>query len=233
MKIAVISDIHANLEALTTALSYIDSLNIKKIICLGDLVGYGPNPNECVELLTERNIPAVMGNHDYAVNNFSGRKYFNSLALTAIRWTDAALTNENKSFLNALPFTMDLLGQTFVHASPLQPEAFHYIFSLNEAVKNFHAFSTPICFIGHTHSPGIFCEDLVTKTVSHGKKFIVNVGSIGQPRSGDARLCFGIFETETFQFEFVKLPYDAETTQKKISAAGLPKQLGDRLLAGV
>lgn len=233
MKIAIISDIHSNLEALTTALQYIEAQGIQKIICLGDIVGYGPNPNECVQCLIDKKIPALLGNHDDAVNNLPHREQFSETARDAIRWTDHALTKEHKIYLSTLPLVIDLFGQTFVHASPLKPETFSYVRNYADAAQQFRGFSTPLCFIGHTHRPEIFCDDVVTQTICAGKKFIVNVGSIGQPRNGDPRLCFGLFDTEKFTFDFVCLSYDIHTTQNKIYKTDLPKKLGDRLLLGI
>ncbi len=233
MEIAIISDIHANAEALNAVLSEIDKRNISNIICLGDIVGYGPEPEECISIIRERNIPSILGNHDKAAIDYEIREEFSELARTAILWTEQQLSENSKNFLTNLPMTVDVYGQTFVHASPLMPENFRYIFSYADALPAFSSFYTPLCFIGHTHRPAMYCEDMTTREVEKGKKFIINIGSVGQPRDGDWRACFCLFDTEKFISRFVRLEYAVEETRKKILHAGLPQKLGDRLLVGI
>jgi predicted phosphodiesterase len=232
MKIAIISDIHGNLEALTTAFQIIQSRGIKEIFCLGDIVGYGADPGACIDLLASHHVRAVAGNHDRALFDRHVLMCFNRNAKYAIEWTLQHLTETHKEYLHSLPFVMTEGECTFVHASPLQPEEWDYMMSYRDAASAFPAFSTPICWIGHTHVPEIFAEDVTGEPLERGKRFIVNVGSIGQPRDHDNRLSFCIFDTEDWNLEHIREPYDITAARKKIIDAGLPRWLGDRLANG-
>ncbi|MBI3193356.1 MAG: metallophosphoesterase family protein [Ignavibacteriae bacterium] len=232
MRVAIISDIHSNLEALNTAFSVIAVKNVDEIICLGDVVGYGPNPNECVEVVLKHTQHIILGNHDEAAVNLATAEYFNPYARIAAEWTNKELTQKNKELLRKLPYTIERHGLLFVHASPFQPELWYYIVSFSDAQKNFRYFTQPVCFVGHSHVPIIFSDDLWTPDVQRGGKYIINVGSIGQPRDHDPRLSFGVFDTETWQYENVRLEYDMKETARKIRIAGLPTILADRLFDG-
>jgi putative phosphoesterase len=154
MRIAIISDIHSNLEALTKALEIIDTKNIDEIVCLGDIVGYGANPNECVEIVKKRAKYVVMGNHDFAVAvDPTELAYFNSYARESALWTRGVLTEENLEFLRSLPFTISIKNLLFVHSSPAQPREWEYIFTEAQAKVQFKYFTEKICFIGHSHLP--------------------------------------------------------------------------------
>jgi predicted phosphodiesterase len=233
MKIAVISDIHGNSEALQSVLDRTDTLGISTIYCLGDIVGYGASPNECVGLLKDRNIPCIAGNHDKAVTGELSIDDFSTMAKEGVLWTRSVLTEEHRAFLAGLPYQIEEHNILFVHSSPDFPEHFRYILSLGHSLECFGHFSVPLCFIGHTHRPALFCEDGRTLTISPDKKFIVNVGSVGQPRDGDRRGCFVLFDTERYSIEYVRVEYDIESTRKKIISAGLPQKLADRLLTGM
>ena len=233
MKIAVISDIHGNLEALNAVLAGINALGIRTIYCLGDIVGYGPNPNECAELIRSRKIPCVVGNHDKAVTGEFAMDYFNRMAKEGVLWTQSVITAENKAYLAHLPLSMEGYNSLFVHSSPDYPEEFRYLLSWEDAHESFDHCSQSLCFIGHTHHPVIFCEDGRTIELSPDKKFIVNVGSVGQPRDGNWKACFVVYDTERYTVEFMRVEYDVESVQKKILQAGLPQKFGDRLLVGV
>jgi diadenosine tetraphosphatase ApaH/serine/threonine PP2A family protein phosphatase len=232
MRIAILSDIHGNLEALTKALSLVAERGVDSIICLGDTVGYGANPNECLDLMMKATPNILLGNHDEAAVNLDAKEEFNSMARTAIEWTADVLTKEHKDYLSVLPYTLELEGALFVHASPHEPEQWHYIISPMDAHKNFYAFTEQICFVGHTHAAAVFGEDVWARNVEQGKRFIVNVGSVGQPRDMNPRLSFGIFDTAEWKYENVRSEYDVETASEKIRAAGLPRMLADRLLVG-
>ena len=233
MRIAIISDIHANLEALRKALKIIDTKNVDHLYCLGDVVGYGADPNECIALLRERGVSCIIGNHDKAVLNPDAAADLNRFARQAIEWTARQLTAEHLEFLAQLPYIIVEHNCTFVHASPDQPEEWNYIITAHDAQENFQFFTTPVCWVGHTHRSGVYCEDLKSTNVEKGKRYIINVGSIGQPRNGDSRLSFGIFDVDRWEYEHVVSEYNIETARKKIIDAGLPPYLGDRLLAGV
>ncbi len=233
MKIAVISDIHGNLEALNAVLSKIDALNAYMIYCLGDIVGYGPNPNECVELIRSRNIPTIAGNHDKAVTGELSIESFSQVARVGVLWTQSVITAENKKFLNDLPYSIQEHNILFVHSSPDYPEEFRYLLSPEDARESFDYFSNPLTFVGHTHRPVVFCEDNRTIEISLDKKFIVNVGSVGQPRDGNWKACFVLFDTEQYKLEYIRVEYDVEVVRKKIETIGLPQKLADRLLVGM
>lgn len=233
MKYAIISDIHSNLEALQKAMSIIDGKNVDAIVCLGDIVGYGANPNECVDIVRSRCSSVVLGNHDAASLDVSLALDFNAIAQRAIRWTAETLNEESKSFLSSLPFTMQKEEILFVHSSPLMPEAWDYIIDADDAVTALRNVKEKICFIGHTHVPGIFTAHGRAKTVVSDERCLVNVGSIGQPRDGNPKLAFGIFDTDTWEYELIRSQYDIHAAAEKIYAAQLPEELGNRLMYGM
>lgn len=234
MRIAIISDIHSNLEALTKAFEIIDTKNVDEIVCLGDIVGYGANPNECVELIKKRVKYAVIGNHDYAVAvDPSELLYFSSHARESDLWTREVLTKENLDFLKSLPFTISFKDLLFVHSSPAQPREWEYIFTEAQARVQFSYFKEKICFIGHSHLPGIFPETgSYNGKLDRNTRYIINVGSIGQPRDGDWRLSFGIFDINTWTYEQIRSEYDVEKASTKIIQNGLPELLAKRILVG-
>ena len=233
MRIAIISDIHANLQALEKAFEIIDAKEIDHVYCLGDIVGYGADPNDCIAMLRDRGVLCIIGNHDKAVLDVSMAVNLNRYARAAIEWTARQLKPEHIEFLSHLPYT--LLGHncTFVHASPDKPEEWNYIVTDYDAQEYFQFFTTPICWVGHSHVSGVYCEDMKSTEVEKGKRYIINVGSVGQPRNGDTRLSFGILNVERWEYEHVISEYDVALARKKIIDAGLPSYLGDRLLAGV
>ncbi len=233
MKIALISDIHSNLQALSAALSDIDSRGIDQIYCLGDIVGYGGSPNECVDLVRQRATAVVLGNHDLASVNPSDADYFTKPGKIAIEWTNKILTDENRRFLAALPFTAEKGPCTLVHASPKAPPAWQYVSSMNAARSQFAHFKTDLCFIGHTHVPAICGEDLKTFTFKANMRFLINVGSIGQPRDGHSRLSYGVFDSDAWSYENIRIPYDIHAAAEAITSNGLPAVLAKRLSQGV
>lgn len=236
MPIAIISDIHGNLEALEKVFKYIDAQKIEKVYCLGDVVGYGPNPNECVEMVRQRCEIVLMGNHDYAAIGKANIDYFNQYAREAVLWTREMLSDENHEYLQSLPFTHQNDDLLMVHASPTNPKHWYYVLSQHEAQIEMHAFSQPLCFIGHSHVPVIYnMKDIFKKesfNFEQSQKYIVNVGSVGQPRDGDHRSCFAIYDQDENSINYVRLDYNKEKTYKKIIKAKLPLFLADRLLKG-
>jgi len=236
MKIAILSDIHGNLEALTEALTYVDENNISEIYCLGDIVGYGPNPNECIELITKRCQRIVIGNHDHAAIGLTSTEYFNDFAKIATAWTSNVLTEQNKEFLSSLDFTYQTDDYLLVHATPSQPALWHYILSEVDAQHEFRHFEQRLCFIGHSHFPIVFHKQGYTREeklkLAKRNKYIINVGSIGQPRDGNPRTCFCVYNQDTNKLEYIRLEYDMAKTREKIVKAGLPVFLADRLIKG-
>ncbi len=237
MKIAILSDIHSNLEALDAALEYIRGRDIDSIYCLGDIVGYGPNPNECVERIRENCKVALMGNHDYAAIGMADIEYFNDYARASVFWTRDTLSQENMTYLESLPFSYEEEAFLLVHSSPSNPSRWHYILSREIAEIEMDYFKQPLCFIGHSHVPVVYSADRVIREHhvyldTDSKKYIINVGSIGQPRDGEPKLCFVVYDTESRELEYVRLYYPVNKTYEKIIKNGLPVFLAERLLKG-
>jgi predicted phosphodiesterase len=232
MKYAIISDVHANLEALQKALQIIDEKKVDEIICLGDVVGYGANPNECVDIVRSRCSTIVLGNHDAAALDTSLAHDFNAIARKAITWTAENLSEESRAFLLSLPMVERKGKILFVHSSPHVPQAWDYIIDSDDAISAIHHFEERICFIGHTHVPGIYSSRGRVKSISNEEQFIVNVGSVGQPRDGNPMLAFGIFNSSNWEYDLIRSQYNIQGAADKIFNAGLPQELGYRLMYG-
>jgi predicted phosphodiesterase len=234
MKYAIISDIHSNLEALQKAFEIIDDEKIDEIICLGDIVGYGANPNECVDLVSSRCSTIILGNHDAAVlHPLLFDDYFNPLALKALQWTSEQLTDDSKELLSSLPMVERKGDILFVHSSPSSPELWDYIVDNDAAASAIQNFDQRLCFIGHTHIPGIFSRNGRVKSITREERFLINVGSIGQPRDRNPMLAFGIFDSSAWEYRLVRSEYNIQQAADKIYKAGLPQELGVRLLFGM
>jgi len=241
MKAAVISDIHSNLEALQAVLKDIKKRRIKKILCLGDLVGYGTNPNECVDLCLKESDLIIAGNHDWAAIGKTDIGRFNPMAAEAIRWTKKRLTDSSLEKLKTLPLT-EKLGDLFLaHASPNNPSEWNYLTSFIDLQEAFGLFAGKICFIGHTHIPGAAFQDANSYTdiiretpfpLIEKRRFIINVGSVGQPRDLDPRACYAIYDGNTNALEIIRIEYNIPLTEQKIMDAGLPEILAQRLSLG-
>jgi len=241
MKYAIISDIHGNLEALKSILEEIDRQKVDSILCLGDIVGYGPNPNECAEIIKERADVVLAGNHDYAPLGKIDISYFNPWARQAIEWTRENLAPETIEFLLELPLKSEQDGFTIVHATPYKPHEWNYIITIGDAIKNFPEFSSQVCFIGHSHVPMIVTlterNDCVVEKdnplmIKDNLRYIINVGSVGQPRDLNPLSAIGLYDTDTKTYELVRVEYDIAVTQKKILASNLPSFLAERLELG-
>ncbi|MFP4459315.1 MAG: metallophosphoesterase family protein [Candidatus Zixiibacteriota bacterium] len=241
MKIGIISDIHGNMEALNKALQILEENNVDEIFCLGDIVGYGPDPGDCINKIKENCSHVVLGNHDAAIIGKEDAHRFNRYALISNLWTADHLTTDQKAFLNELPYTYsDRESALFVHSSPFQPEYFNYILSPGDAMFEFAEFSEKLCFIGHSHKPAIFSNtsDYLVPgdtpiDLSGDHRFIVNVGSVGQPRDGDSRGCLMIYDSWKFIIEYHRFEYPYEITQDKIAGFDLPEFLAERLSRGM
>ncbi len=241
MKAAIISDIHSNLEALQAVIKDIKKRRIKRIFCLGDVVGYGANPNECIELCMKQANVIVAGNHDWGATEKTDISLFNSVAAEAIRWTQENCDKNHLGKLNKLKLAETVDGILLVHASPQNPQHWNYLFSLEEFKKQFEFFKTQICFVGHSHIPSAVFQDANKYTdflsdnpfpLIDTRRYIVNIGSVGQPRDLDARASYAIFDGNTKSIEIVRLEYNIPLAQQKIIDAGLPEVLADRLLVG-
>jgi diadenosine tetraphosphatase ApaH/serine/threonine PP2A family protein phosphatase len=237
---AVVSDIHGNLEALEAVLADLDQRGVESVCCLGDFVGYGAAPNQCIELLRPRCELAVAGNHDLAAVGRIHLEYFHDDAAVAARWTDQQLTPEHRQWLLELPFSLHWRGVRVVHASPRQPRAWGYVLSLEDARDEMDAFEEAVCLIGHSHYPGVFVrgarglnysrDPLVT--IESGSKYLVTVPSVGQPRDGDPRAGYLLIDEPATRLEFVRLEYDVDRAIGRIRDAQLPAFLGERLRWG-
>ncbi len=242
-KVGVISDIHGNLHALNTVLEKLDEEKVDMIICCGDVVGYGARPNECVNVIRERQIPTIAGNHDHAALLLTDITNFNEIAKAAVLWTKKVLTEENMDWLRERALTLrDTANNAYyVHASPKEPGEWHYILTMGEARTNFNYFTEQICFIGHSHQPFIIENDegnLACPTrpeieMKDGCRYLINVGSVGQPRDRNPRACYVIIDYEKKKLEIKRCDYNLEEAQKAINDAGLPRELAERLALGV
>lgn len=241
MKAAIIGDIHSNLEALQAVIKNIKKRRIKRIFCVGDLVGYGANPNECIELCLKEADAIVAGNHDWAAVDKTDVRAFNPVAAEAIRWTQANTEKENLDKLKSLKLRATVNNILLVHASPKKPENWSYLFSLEEFEAEFSAFRENVCFIGHSHIPSAAFQDANGYTdflrenpfpLIKKRKYIINVGSVGQPRDLDPRASYAIYDGNNNAIEIIRLEYNIPLAQQKIIDAGLPEVLADRLLMG-
>lgn len=240
MRYAIISDVHANLEALTAVLARIDQDGADQIICLGDVVGYNANPNECVSIIRERGIPTVCGNHDAVASGIEEPWGFNPIALSAAMWTRENLAGDQLSWLKSLPVNITMDHFIASHGSPTDRDC--YLFTWEDVLPH-ASFLTEqgknLCFFGHTHCPGIFSTDGCYSVdgdnrfkASGDKVFFINVGSVGQPRDGDPRSAFGYFDTDTLTFEQVRVEYPIEIAANRVVSRGLPDFLAERLHFG-
>jgi len=239
MRFAIFSDIHANLEAIESVLADAQERGCTQFVCLGDVVGYNANPHECLELVQKLECPVVKGNHDEQASLDESSRGFNPLAEMAINWTRAQLTSADKQWLRDLRLTRQVRDFTIVHATLDTPDQWGYVFNELDAAASFTYQHTTVCFFGHTHVAGAFVRDDGVKRVKvdqlmieETKKYFINVGGVGQPRDGDWRAAYCIYDVEKRVVEQRRLKYDLATAQKKIIQAGLPRLLADRLKLG-
>lgn len=241
MRCAIISDIHSNLEALDACLIFLSKESIDTYFCLGDIVGYGADPDECIQRIKSLSCKAiVVGNHDWASINLFNLDRFNFIARQAVLWSGERLTSSDKEYLKSLPLTYKDDLMSLVHGTLYHPEEFNYILDVYSAAKDFDLLKTHVAFIGHSHLAGVFFEEgyqikysVEQKMILRPEvKYIVNAGSIGQPRDGNWRSCLVIFDTEEKSIEFKRIEYDIKLAQKKIIRAGLPERLAARLEEG-
>ncbi|MBN1559438.1 metallophosphoesterase family protein [candidate division KSB1 bacterium] len=238
---AIISDIHGNLAALQQVIRRIGEVGCDRIVCLGDIVGYGPFPNECCEIIQEKADICIIGNHDHAAIGKTGVDYFNQYARSALGWTIEELTSTNKQFLQGLDVQVIENELFFVHAAPIEPLQWNYVLSLYDARDNFHAFDQKACFIGHSHVAAIFSyEDGEFPTVESGNpttlfdgfRYIINVGSVGQPRDRNPDSCFALYDADSTVLKLERVAYDIKETQAAMRQKKLPAFLIERLPLG-
>jgi diadenosine tetraphosphatase ApaH/serine/threonine PP2A family protein phosphatase len=242
LKYLIFSDVHGNLEALESVLAYGRKIDTGFHVCLGDILGYGANPNECVEAIRKlKNVVCVKGNHDAAVVDPEERSFFHSVALEGVYYTDSELTEQNREFIVNLPYVYASDGQFLaVHASPYKPESWEYILDQGGAKRAFGVLEQRIGFVGHSHTPAMFTDDgraerLVPDNLielEEEVRYLVNVGSVGQPRDGNPDASFAVFDDAEMSIKAVRVPYDNKKAAEKILKAGLPPVLAERLLVG-
>lgn len=241
MKYAFFSDVHANLEALKVVEKDFQKEGLDKVFFLGDAVGYGPDPNECISIIDQLTDIKLMGNHDYAALGLIETNLFNEYAQKAMDWTKSVLSEKSVRILSG--FTMDYrFDESYlVHSTPKEPQEWNYIFDLDDAEENFGFFDRQMCIIGHSHFPVIikkfdekhcFLHQESWTRIENGFKYIINIGSVGQPRDGSNQACYLIYDTEKKRVTLKRLPYDFKKTQAKMDKRGLPKFLVERLAVG-
>ena len=241
MKFGFFSDVHANLEALKACIIDFQSEKLDKIYFLGDAVGYGPYPNECVSLINDVAEVKLMGNHDYAALGLMETDYFNQYAAESMGWTKNSLSKKTVEIMSNFELKHMINDALLVHSSPREPELWHYILDMDDAIESFDYFTEKMCLIGHTHRPFIVykrtsgeCEltNELRESLSHDRRYLINIGSVGQPRDGDPRSCYLIYDSEEGVVRHKRVAYNVKATQKDMAKIGLPEFLIERLAVG-
>jgi len=242
---AILGDIHSNLDALNVVLDDCRKQGVTDFLCTGDVVGYNACPHECMEMVRSLGCPVVKGNHDHYVSSDQNLEDFHHNAAIVVQWTRQQLTDEEMRWLRELPFTTVKMGMSLVHSTMDNPSSFGYVFDHLQAESNFACQKTPICFHGHTHCPIIYekqmsgiysieAADLPPEGIKlfPGRKYFINVGSVGQPRDGDPRAAYALYDQQDRILRFRRLEYDIAAAQARIRAAALPERLAQRLEIG-
>ncbi len=240
MRYAVVSDVHSNIEALDAVFATLRDDDA--LLCLGDIVGYGPNPNECVEKIRLRATATVLGNHDVAAIDNFGLAYFNPAAREAMKWTQSVLAPDNLAWLDGLGYEFRMPGFLLVHGAPVN--YFEYILDKPGAARAFAATDAPLIFIGHTHIAEVYAlqpdgsiehahlQQGGDVALREGVRYLINVGSVGQPRDLNPRASFGIYDAAERTVTIERVEYPIARVQAKIASANLPDALARRLLVG-
>jgi len=239
MRIALFGDIHANLEALEAVLQDASQQGVTDYVCLGDIVGYNADPAACLEIVRQMDCPTIKGNHDEDAAGSHSLETMNPVAAQALEWTRKQLSPEPREWLAKLRMVRQVADFTVVHSTLDQPNRWNYVSNRFDAMSNFSYQFTQVCFHGHTHVPRVYLKsDKVQEVpaesvaIEPGLKYFINAGSVGQPRDGDWRACYVIYDLEEQLVVFRRVEYDIATTQQKILAAGLPEMLATRLQEG-
>jgi diadenosine tetraphosphatase ApaH/serine/threonine PP2A family protein phosphatase len=246
MRLAIISDIHSNIEALEAVLPPIDAERVDGVLNLGDIVGYNAGPNECLELLQGRPVLSLAGNHDLALLEEERAQHFNLIAYEALQWNRQAVRQEFWEFFKTLPLVREGQGFLACHGTPTSTEAYVVYHFQGKRLLNFirDRKNLRVCFFGHTHRRALWYLDIRGKVaalpVSPGKiyldrecLYLINPGSVGQPRDGNPEAAYAIFDDQEFSIDFKSVPYDVAAAQRRILAAGLPEFLAERLSQGI
>jgi predicted phosphodiesterase len=239
MKFAILGDIHANLEALEAVLADAAAQGVTHYVCIGDIVGYNANPHECVQRIQGLECPVVKGNHDEEASVETEIVGLNPLALAALMWTRQHLTDDDRKWLRELRLVRQVRDFTVVHATLDTPGSWAYVMNKFDAMASFSYQFTQVCFFGHTHTPRIYVKAMTvtaeqgpTVQIESGRKYFINVGSVGQPRDGDWRSAYAIYDVAAAKVHLRRVEYDIATAQQKILDAGLPPALAQRLSIG-
>jgi diadenosine tetraphosphatase ApaH/serine/threonine PP2A family protein phosphatase len=240
MKYVIISDIHGNLPAFEAAQKTFPKGKSTEIICAGDVVGYGAEPVECIKKISAMGARNVLGNHDAGVLDKTDISRFNRRAAEAVLWTKEHLDRASLDFLRSLPYVLEEDLFSVAHGTLHEPKEFMYMMTGADAMHTFEVMKSKICFVGHSHIPSVFIlrdgklsQTFAKKiTIKENSSYIVNVGSIGQPRDGDSRACYCIYDPEENKIEFRRVKYDIDTAADRIIKAGLPEILAERLFIG-
>jgi len=246
IRYAIVSDVHGNLEALTAVLADVRAQDVNGLLCLGDLVGYGADPAACVERVGELALAIVAGNHEHGTLGLMDLDWFNALARSAAVWTRGRLDADHQRYLERLPLWTVVEDATLVHASPRQPHEWDYLVTAEDGFDVFSEFDTRLCFVGHSHCPalwslgssgpqhvGYLSPARARVKLEDGRRYIINVGSVGQPRDRDPRAAYAIWDRDDRTVTIRRVEYDHRAAAQKIIAAGLPRPLADRLAHGV
>jgi diadenosine tetraphosphatase ApaH/serine/threonine PP2A family protein phosphatase len=236
---AILGDIHSNVEALDVVLADARARGCTHYACVGDVVGYNASPRECIDRIRELKCVTVRGNHDHYCAVDEKLDGFHPLAADVVNWTRKTLTAEQIAYLRELPYRLPVETFTLVHSTLDTPEMWGYVFDKFEADANFNYQSTAVCFFGHTHVPLAFEKTNEVRfglydriKITLGRKYFINVGSVGQPRDGDPRAAYATYDLKTGEVELHRLEYDIPGAQRRILAAGLPERLAQRLALG-
>ncbi len=241
MRIALLSDIHANLEALSAVLQDIEKQKVDKIACLGDVIGYGTDPTACLDLVQANCEIRLMGNHEAAALGRMNDQAMNEVARQSMVWTREQLGERYLSVIERFEMQTRIDDLHLVHASPFEPENWHYVLTPKAATRAFEATDAFICFFGHSHLPTIFSigeDQKVRSRFGHDfqpheeNRYLVNVGSVGQPRDDDPRSCYVVYDSDEFDVFYHRVQYDFTVTQKKLAAANAPALLIERIAIG-
>lgn len=243
MKIGIIGDIHGNLQALTRVLHRLKSEGVMKILCVGDVVGYGPRPQQCIDLMRSLAIPCVLGNHDSWMTNDRVLWGVSDPVRAMVDWTRSVISPDGRKWLLALPKSLDYAGLGIVHATnAIADNYWPYIRDPASLAENFQRQEFHVCFYGHTHIPAIgvfrppdelgFLPVQEQVNLPTGYRVLVNPGSVGQPRDGDNRAACAVVETRNMGLQFLRVEYNIAQTQREMQEAGLPAFFAERLMIG-
>jgi len=239
LRYGIFGDVHGNLDALEAVLAALEREEVDKFYCVGDIVGYGARPSECIARIRALDCPTVAGNHDHGVVEKTSIEYFNPDARGAVLWTREHLSEEEMSFLADLPLVVDTSEFTLAHGTLHSPELFDYIQTIYDAHLSFQQLRRPICFLGHSHVPITFFDDNPISyfmepeiQIGGAERLLVNVGSVGQPRDQDPRAAYVVYDTAKRMIWVRRVEYDIDAAAEKIKEAGLPIMNAERLVMG-